>query len=722
MKKVPSALAGSLVIFTLLVPSAAAGITKVVNAASFTSNNTFSPGTIITIKGNNLANATAAAPDPAKPPTTLSGVTLQIGGVPSALFYVSPEQINARIDPSVALGTKTLSLSSPAGTFTTQIEIVQAGSPGIFSLAGTGTRDGAILNAVTFDGGPFSVTTLGKPTYLAIYATGLDLSSMPASMPRVTVGGVSLPVLFAGPAPGFTGLQQINVQLLAQLAGAGRVSLMITTASGRTTNVVEIVILPSPGQGPFAPDLENQSRNRELAAIAWVPDTSFALLTDENDDVVRVIDVKARKVTKTIALPAGAEPVAVAVYPAGKTAVVAERGRDKVAILDLTDFTVSGEVPLNFGAKTASGPMAIAMLSNVALVLNADTDDVSVLNLTTKSVSGIVDVGRAPRGIGSETTNGSPGLAFVVNQSDGTISVIDLIQMKVVNTLKLGADVRPQSILVLPPMLPGLRVGVVTEPDSHETGRVMLVNLDTGSILADVDVNPDGSGGASEMAFFNNTVYFTNQSGGSVTAAKVTPPSGAQTSWALTPRTIKVGIGARALAIDQLDKLLLVTNQGSGEVVLIDLNTNQIAGRINAVRSEDEDDDKHDDHGDRDRASNVPVINSLTPNKGTARTSFPMTIAGRNFTGATEVVFLDPDSLPGEGKGRGNSGNHGKVPFGRKDPAFTVTNLHATATQVTVNVAIAAGASKGDRVVRVLTPNGESSFVMSSANTFTVVQ
>jgi hypothetical protein len=225
------------------------------------------------------------------------------------------------------------------------------------------------------------------------------------------------------------------------------------------------------------------------------------------------------------------------------------------------------------------------------------------------------------------------------------------------------------------------------------------------------------------MAFFNGTVYFTNQSGGSVTAAKVIPPSGAQTSWALTPRTIKVGIGARALAIDQLDKLLLVTNQGSGEVVLIDLNTNQIAGRINGVRGEKEEDDgKHDDHGDRDSAANVPVINSLTPNKGTARTSFPMTIAGKNFTGATEVVFLDPDSLPGEGKGRGNgnSGDHGKGPFGRKDPAFTVTNLHATATQVTVNVTIAAGASKGDRVVRVLTPNGESSVVLSPANKFTV--
>jgi len=728
MKKVPSALAGSVVIFTLLAPSAAAGITKVVNAASFTSNNTFSPGTIITVKGDNLANTTAAAPDPITPPLELSGVTLRIDGVPSALFYVSPTQINARIDPLVKFGTKTLSLSSPAGTFTTQIEIVQAGSPGIFSLAGTGTREGAILNAVTFDGGPFSVTTLGQPTYLAIYATGVDLSSKPI----VTVGGVSLPVLFSGPAPGFIGLQQINAQLLPQLAGAGRVSLMIATAGGgKTTNVVEIVILPSPGQGPFAPDRENQSRSRELAAIAWIPNTSLALLTDENDDVVRVIDVKARKVTKTIALPEGAEPVAVAVDSAGKIAVVAERGRNKVAILDLTSFKVSEEVSLNFGA-TASGPAAIAILPNVALaansrmdvalVLNSDTDNVSILDLAAKRVIGLVDVGRAPRGIGSDAA-GSPGLAFVTNQSDGTISVVDLNQMtqvKAAKPLNLGADVRPQSILVLP----GIRVGVVTEPDRHETGRVMLVSLETGSILADLDVNPDRSGGASEMAFFDGTVYFTNQSGGSVTAAKVIVPSGAQTTWALKPQTIKAGIGARALAIDQIDRLLLVTNQGSGEVVLIDLNTNQIAGRINAVRSEDEDDGRHDDHGDRDRAANAPVISSLAPNKVTTRTPFTMTITGKNFTGASEVVFLDPDSLPGEGKGRGNgnSGDHGKGPSGRKDPAFTVTNLQATATQVTVRVAITAAASKGDRLVRVLTPNGESSSVMSSANTFTVVQ
>jgi uncharacterized protein (TIGR03437 family) len=715
------------VIFTLLLPPAAAQITKVVNAASFTSNNTFVPGTIITIRGNNLANTTASASDPLQPPKTLGGVTVSVGGVQSVLFYVSPTQINTQVPTSVTTGAKTLSLSSPAGTFTAQIEIVQAGSPGIFSLGGTGTGEGAILNAVTFDRGPFSVTTLGQPTYLAVYATGLDLTSIP----KVTINGVSLPVLFAGWAPGFTGLQQINVKLLDQLAGAGRVDMMITTG-GKTTNVVEIVIVPSPGQGPFAPSGENQSRSRELAALAWVrvAGVSLALLTDENDDVVRVIDIQAKKVIRTIALAEGAEPVAIAVDAAGTMALVAERGRDRAAVLNLANFTVSGEIPLGPVGTAASGPVAVSIVAaNVGLVANSDTDNVSVLNLptassapgTTATVIGLVKVGRAPRGIGSGIGEKGELLAYVTNQSDGTISVIDVVNRTVLKTLELGVDVRPQSILILP--LPWRNIAVVTEPSSRETGRVMLVDLNNGAILADVDVNPDRSGGSSDIAFFNNTVYFANQSAGSVTAAPLSPPPPSTTPPKFTSETtIKAGIGARALAIDAFDKLLLVTNQGSGEVVLIDLETNKIVDRINGVRGEMEvDGNQHDDHGDRSLAANAPAITSLTPSTGKAGTSFSMTISGKNFTGATEVIFVDPDKQPGRGNGNGNSSGHGNGPSGGKDAAFTVSGLKVdSASHISISVAIAANASKGDRVVQVLTPNGESSLVLSQTNKFTV--
>ena len=48
-------------------------------------------------------------------------------------------------------------------------------------------------------------------------------------------------------------------------------------------------------------------------------------MADENDDVVRVVDISAKKVKQVIDLPQGAEPVAVAVSADGKTAVVTER-------------------------------------------------------------------------------------------------------------------------------------------------------------------------------------------------------------------------------------------------------------------------------------------------------------------------------------------------------------------------------------------------------------
>ena len=683
MKKVPGTSILCLVILTLFAGSAAADITKVVNGASFASNNNFSPGTIITIKGTNLANTTATAQDRTRPPKTLGGITVTVGGIASELFYVSPTQVNARIDSSVPLGSRQLVLTTPSNRFTRQIVIAKAGAAGIFSLLGSGSRDGAICNAISFKLGPFVAASAGKPTYLAIFATGLDLSTKP----KVTVDGVELPVLWWGNAPGFSGLQQINVQLLPQLAGAGRVGVVVT-AGGRTTNVVEIVILPAPSQTPAEPEDDDQPSNRVIAAIAWVPGTSLALVTDENDDVVRVLDIKARRVSRTITLPKGSRPSALAVDEAGKIAVVAERDRDRVAILDLTTFKVLQEV------KVGGGPSAVSINSNVAVVLNMDTDDVSILNLTTRTVIATLEVGRTPRDIASDLSNGT-WRAYVTNLNDGTISVIDVPQAKVINTLHLGEDVRPQSMLVLP----GLNLAIVTEPTRSQDGRALMVNLTTGVIVSVVDTNPASSGGASDMALFGDSVYFNNQSAGSVTAAKIivgpTP--------SLTPRTIKAGVGARAMTIDQLDKLLLVANQGTGEVVLIDLLTNVVVGRINGVLAEDEQDVKND-RDDRDRAANVPVVTSIAPSRVSAPTVILLTVNGKNLDGADEILLFAPGSSS------------------TIDRAIAVTNIrvNSAGTQLTAVLTIPSGAAKGDRLVLVETPNGESSLKLSSANSLKV--
>jgi YVTN family beta-propeller protein len=587
-------------------------------------------------------------------------------------------------------------VTSSNGTFSASVTIDKSAPPGIFSLTGSGTHDGAILNAVTFALGAFSVTTGNGPTYLAIFGTGLDLSIEPT----VTVGGVSVMVQFFGNAPCCMGLEQIYVLLPDSLAGAGRVEVVLQSGN-QTSNAVEVVLLPKQGQGPFSSDRDNQTRSRELAALAYVPGTSLALLTDENDDVVRVVDVSQRKVTHTIALPDGAEPVAVAVNASGSLAVAAERGLGQVAIIDLTTFMVTGEV------KTGMGPVGVAIAGNDAVVVNSDVDSVTVVDVVAKTGLKTLTVGRGPRGVAADAVKMK---AFVTNEDDGTVSVIDLAALTVSDTITLGASLRPAAIQ----LIPGSNLAVITVPSAGNKGEALLLNL-TSRTFTQIDVNPDRSGGSSDIAVNGTTVYFANQTGGSVSFVPISIATGLPSA---APASIKVDLGARALAIDTKDKFLLVTNEGSGTIVLVDLATNKVVGRIDGVRSEMEGDDGDDDHGDHDHAANLPVVSSLTPLTAKATSTFTLTINGANLTGATDVIFVNPADVHGEGKGKGK----GDSPISNRDAAFAAGNIlvNSGGTQLTATIKVTA-AALGPRVVLVQTPNGASMFVVSVMDTLTVV-
>jgi uncharacterized protein (TIGR03437 family) len=670
---------------------------RVVNAASFLEDTSLTPGAIISILGPNLANTTALATDLANVPHTLGNVTVTIRSTTLPLFYVSKTQINARIDPSIPLGAALLTVNSPTGTFTKNIVLSATSTPGIFSVFGTGTRDGAIQNAVTFALGPYTVTTNGTPTYLAIYTTGLDFSSAPT----VSIGGVSVDVKFYGDSPCCPGLQQINVQLPAGLAGAGRVEVAVT-AGGKTSNIVEVVILPNPGQGAFPPSGENKSRSREISSIAYSNYANQALVADENDDVLRIVDVVKRAVIHTLTLPEGAQPVAIAVNEPGLIAVVAERNRGKVAIVDLLNYNISAE------ATVGSGPSDVAISGTTALVVNQDSDSVSAVDIKTYQVK-TVTVGRGPRGVAADT---AANKAYVTNQDDGTVSVIDLTSLQVTDTINLPANSRPALIRVIP----ALAIAVITEPSGGSSGKVINVNLSNKS-ASTILVNVDRSGGANALAAYGNTVYFANQTGGSVSLV----PYGASTSVV----SIKVDLGARALAVDTTDKLLLVTNQGSGNISLVDLFTNKVTGRINAVKSENETEAQdRDNQDDRATAQNAPTITSISPASASAGSTFTITINGTNLQGADDIFFVDPSTLPGHGNGHAhdNITERGHGPFGTRDSNITVTNIQMpfAGTGLTATVTIGAKATPGQRVVRVETPNGDTSFAATTANEFQI--
>jgi uncharacterized protein (TIGR03437 family) len=658
---------------------------RTVNAASLLATS-IAPGSITTVFGTNLAGGVTYATNTQDPPVSLGGVTVSIGGVAAALFYVSSTQINAVVDPKTPSGVQTLTVTSPSGTQTGSVTIDPNAPPGLFSLFATGTRDGAILNAITFLLGDFSTRTANSPTYLALFATGLNLSVTPV----VTIGGVPVQVVFFGAAPCCDGLDQINILLPDSLAGAGRVPVLLAQ-NGVASNTVQVVLLPPQGETEFPGDKDNTTRSRELANVAWVPGTSLVLVTDQNDDVVRIVDVKAKQVTHVIALAQGAGSQGIAVTADGTTALVAESGRGKVAVLNLTTFMVTTEV------ATGAGSTHVAIGGTQAVVVNTDNDTVSILNLANNTVQHTLTVGRGPEGVAIDT---AATRAYVANEDDGTLSVIDLSALSVTETITLGTSLRPEALALA---APGFLF--ITVPSADPTGEVILLNTMTGTQTT-VQANPDRSGGASDVVFFNGKLYFANQTGGSVSAL----PFINGTLGTIT--TTKVDLGARALTVEAKDNLLVVSNEGSGTLVLVDLATNAVVGRIKAVETGSNDTDDHSDHDD---AANLPKVQSIAPISSKASATITLLVTGTNLGGAKGVVF---DILPTNGDQSDNADDNNKL-----DNAFTVTNIAAnsTGTQLTATVTIGVGAQAGQHVVRVTTANGESSGKVAMGNIFTVL-
>jgi uncharacterized protein (TIGR03437 family) len=674
---------------------------RVVNGASFVSGASFTPGALVSIFGTHLTNTTVLAPSPSNLPQTLGGVTVSIRGNPLSLFFVAPTQINAII-PSIPPGPATLTVTSSTGSFRKDIVLAPNSAPGLFSLFGTGTRDGAIENATAYVLGPYTVTTNGVATPLAIFMTGLDLSEKPT----VTIGGILVPVTFYGAAPCCTGVEQVNIQLTPALAGAGRVELAVTS-HGNTSNVVEVVILPSPGQTSYGPSVENTARSREISGIAYVPHTSLALVADENDDVIRVINAQSRAVTGVITLPEGAQPVAVAVNDAGAKAVVAERNRGKIAIIDVADARVSTELAVG------GGPSSVAIGGRTALVVNQDTDSVSLVDLVKGRVTATVPVGRGPRGVAVDATASK---AYVTNQDDGTVSIIDLANpLNTPGTIPLPANARPAAIQLVTEM----DLAVITDPTASASGQAYTLSLGSGAIST-VLVNSGRDGGSSSMASYAGTVYFANQTGGSIGIVQFTPSGG------FTSTTIKTDLGTRAIAVDTLDGLLLAANEGGGTVAVANLTGTEILGRINAMRGLGESGSDLNNHDDRTTASNAPTLTSMTPSSASGGSLFTITINGTNLQNASNIFFVDPSTLPGHGNGRtaGESGDeHWHGPFGANDGHITVSNIVANqaGNQLTATVTISGKTLRGvPRVVRVETPNGDTSFAATSATTFHV--
>jgi uncharacterized protein (TIGR03437 family) len=218
------------------------------------------PGSLASLYGQNLAAAaTQAGSLPL--PVSLGGVMLAVtdsAGVQrnAPLLYVSPGQINFLVPDNVAPGAATFAVAggAVAQSFAAAVQPV---APTLFSMSGTGSGVAAALAVAVQAGNPqlqfpvpvFQCGGMGcvsvpialgvdRPLYVSFYGTGIRNRSSLANV-TVTINGISLPALYAGPAPNYVGLDQVNVGLTLALRGSGEANVVLTV-DGQTSNVVTI--------------------------------------------------------------------------------------------------------------------------------------------------------------------------------------------------------------------------------------------------------------------------------------------------------------------------------------------------------------------------------------------------------------------------------------------------------------------------------------------------
>lgn len=197
-----------------------------VNAADYSRD--FAPGAIVSIFGTNLAASSGGATS-IPLPTTLGGATVEMvdgSNVQSLpLFYVSPAQINAELPYGVTSATVGIRVRTSAGVSATDTITLKARAPKIFTVDFSGK------GSVMATDPQYKIISQGNPVkpgdVVTIWANSLGAtipavvagSAAPSAAPAVlsdavtvTIGGKTAQVLFAGAAPGFSGLYQINVK------------------------------------------------------------------------------------------------------------------------------------------------------------------------------------------------------------------------------------------------------------------------------------------------------------------------------------------------------------------------------------------------------------------------------------------------------------------------------------------------------------------------------
>jgi endo-1,4-beta-xylanase len=228
----------SAMLTAMATPVPALTATGIVNSASY-QGGSVAPGEIVAIFG------TGVGPDKAVGPaltssnlisTTGAATQVLFGNVPAPILYAGANQINAVVPFELTPGQNVNVTITNNGSSSPPVAIpVTQAVPGIFLI---GATQAAVLNQDLSINGPSNPAAPGS--VVVVYATGGGVLSSPVAdgeLPTtlinvanttLTVGGQPATIQFAGLAPDFAGVLQINAVLPAGVIPGSAVPIVLS--------------------------------------------------------------------------------------------------------------------------------------------------------------------------------------------------------------------------------------------------------------------------------------------------------------------------------------------------------------------------------------------------------------------------------------------------------------------------------------------------------------
>lgn len=164
--------------------------------------------------------------------------------------------------------------------------------------------------------------------------------------------------------------------------------------------------------------------------VDWAlsPSKDFLYVTMPTESAVAVVDVRTRKLVKTIATGKGTAPARVAVQPDGRQVWVGLDGSDEAVVFDAATHSQARHVKVAAGLHT----LAFSSDSRHAFVSNTAAGSVSLVDTASLDVIATLPVGDTPVAM---AYGAAAQVLYVAPLNGDRISVIDPAQRKVVATV-----------------------------------------------------------------------------------------------------------------------------------------------------------------------------------------------------------------------------------------------------------------------------------------------